>query len=76
MTYDTTGTEFSLQSMKNLIKKHTDKRVSKDAATALAEQLEKHAKRQTEIAVENADHAGRSTVQASDYQLHNNSGDE
>lgn len=70
MTYDTTGTEFSLTSIKKLIKKHTDKRISDQAAITMAEQLEEKAAEETRKAVRNAEHADRATVTADDLELH------
>lgn len=59
-------TEFSKAAGKRLIKSETDLKVSESASITLLEELEEHAERVVETAMEFAEAAGRKTVRRED----------
>jgi len=60
--------EFSVRSMKLLLKENTSKRVSEDSAEALGEQLEEFAEEVASDSIEEAGQDGRKTVRAEDIR--------
>jgi len=60
--------EFADRTVKRIIESETDKQVSPEAATELADELEGKARELAEEAVETADAFNRVTVRASDVQ--------
>lgn len=60
--------EFSTRAIQKQLKTQTDKRVSKDAADSLAEELDEYGEEVAEKAVQIADDAGRVTVREEDIR--------
>lgn len=60
--------EFSIRSMKNLIKNNTEKRVSEGSAEEMGEFLDEWSQKIGEDAVEIAEQDGRKTVRAEDIR--------
>ncbi len=60
--------EFSVRSMKLLLKENTSKRVSEDSAEALGEQLEEFAEEVASGSIDEANEDGRKTVRAEDIR--------
>jgi len=60
--------EYSIRSMKILIRENTEKRVSEDSAAALGEFLDKWGSEVAEDALEIAEGKGRKTVRAEDIR--------
>lgn len=60
--------EFSVRSMKLLLKENTSKRVSEDSAEALGEKLEEFADQVASDSIEEAEADQRKTVRAEDIR--------
>jgi histone H3/H4 len=60
--------EFSIRSMKLIIKENTEKRVSEDSAATLGDFLNKWGSEVAEDAAEIAEEKGRKTVRAEDIK--------
>lgn len=60
--------EFSVRSMKLLLKENTSKRVSEDSAEALGEKLEEFAEQVAAGSIEEAEADQRKTVRAEDVR--------
>lgn len=60
--------EYSVRSMKLLLKENTSKRVSEDSAEELGQKLEKFAEKVAEDSIEEAESNERKTVRAEDVR--------
>lgn len=66
--YSSSDSNFSIGSMKSLVKTQTDKRVSKDAANEMGVLTEEYAEKVSKEAIKVAEERGRKTVRDKDIR--------